>query len=73
MQTATVFNNAQIELLNAMASLKTDEELLELKETLSKFFAMRAQRELDKMWENGRLNQEVLDSLRHQHLRTPYK
>lgn len=72
MQTSTVFNNAQIELLNAMSDLKTDEELVELKEALSKFFAARAQRELDKMWDDGRLNQDVLDSLRHQHLRTPY-
>lgn len=71
MQSATVFNNAQVELLNAMADLKTDEELIELKEALSKFFNMRAQRELDKMWDDGRLNQAVLDDLRHQHLRTP--
>lgn len=70
---ATIFNPAQVEMLNAMAYLKTDEDLRELKEALSKFFAARADRELDKLWDNGTLNQEVLDDLRHQHLRTPYK
>lgn len=66
------FNSAQVELLNAMAYLNTDEELMELKEALSKFFAAKAERELDKLWDEGKLNQEVLDNLRHQHLRTPY-
>jgi hypothetical protein len=68
----TAFNDMQIELLNTMAYLNTEEDLVELKEALSKFFAARASRELDKLWDEGKLNQGVLDNLRHQHLRTPY-
>lgn len=66
-------NAAQIELLHAMASIETEEELHELKLALSKFFAQRAQKELDKLWDNGTLDQKRLNDLRHQHLRTPYK
>jgi|L827metagenome_2_1110789.scaffolds.fasta_scaffold20693_3 hypothetical protein len=66
-------NAAQIELLHAMASIETEEDLYELKQTISKFFARKAQKELDKLWENGTLNQQKLDELRKQHLRTPYK
>jgi len=66
-------NAAQLELLHAMASIETEEELHELKQTLSKFFALKAQKELDKLWKNGTLDQKKLDELRKQHLRTPYK
>lgn len=66
-------NPAQLELLHAMASIETEEELRELKLALSQFFARRAQNEIEKLWDNGILNQEKLDELRKQHLRTPYK
>ncbi len=36
-------------------------------------YAEKAQQEIDQMWENGTFNQEKLDKLRDQHLRTPYK
>lgn len=66
-------NPAQLELLHAMASIETEEELRELKLALSQFFARRAQNEIEKLWDNGTLNQEKLDELRNLHLRTPYK
>lgn len=66
-------NPAQLELLHAMASIETEEELHELKLALSQFFARRVQNEIEKLWDNGILNQEKLDELRKQHLRTPYK
>lgn len=69
----TTFNDAQIEVLNAMAHIESNEELVELKEYLSKFFAAKAERELDKLWDSGKLNQAVLDNLRGQHLRTAYR
>lgn len=50
----------------------TDEDLKELKEALSKFLAARANRELNRMWDEGTLNQAALDNLRQKHLRTPY-
>lgn len=66
-------NPAQLELLHAMASIDTEEELHDLKLALSQFFARRAQKEIEQLWDNGTLNQEKLDELRKQHLRTPYK
>lgn len=36
-------------------------------------YAEKAQQEIDQMWEDGTLNQEKLDELRGQYLRTPYK
>ena len=51
-------NAAQIEMMNAISCIDTEEELYELKLLLSKFFAAKAQKEIDKLWDNGTLNQE---------------
>ena len=32
----------------------------------------RLQRELDILWDNGALDEKKLETLRHEHLRTPY-
>ena len=49
------------------------EDLDALRLTLSLFFAERAQKAIDKMWDEGTFDQKKLDELRGQHLRTPYK
>lgn len=64
---------AQLELMNAAANVTSQEDLDALRLTLSLFFAERAQKAIDKMWDEGTLDQKKLDELRGQHLRTPYK
>ena len=66
-------NAAQLEMMNAISCIDTEEELYELKLLLSKFFSAKAQKEIDKLWDNGTLNQEKLDEIRKEHLRTPYR
>lgn len=64
---------AQLELLNAAANISTQADLDALRLTLSLFFAERAQQAIDKMWDEGTFDQQKLEELRGQHLRTPYK
>ena len=64
---------AQLELMNAAANVASQEDLDALRLTLSLFFAERAQQAIDKMWDGGTFNQEKVNELRGQHLRTPYK
>ena len=63
---------AQLELMNAAANVTSQDYLDALRMTLSLFFAERAQRAIDKMWDEGTFDQSKLDELRGQHLRTPY-
>ena len=65
-------NSAQIELLSAMAQLNSEEDLRELRKALSKFFAERADRELEQLWDEGVINEQVLESWSKEHMRTPY-
>lgn len=63
---------AQLELMNAVANITSQEDLDELRLILSHFFVERAQRDIDKMWDEGTFDQKKLDELRGQHLRTSY-
>lgn len=66
------FNRAQIEILNAMASLKSEEDLRELQQAISNFFAERADSEMERLWEEGVINEEVIEGWKNEHMRTPY-
>lgn len=66
-------NQAQLELLSTMASLTSEADLIELKQTIARFFAERADREMERLWENGTINEDTIKSWEHEHMRTPYR
>lgn len=51
---------AQMELLYAIKNIRTESELNELKLALSQFFADKAQKELDELWDSGVLDQKKI-------------
>ena len=69
----TVFNQAQLELLDMMQWVKSPEVLAELKQVISDFFAKKGQEELNAMWERGEMTEEKLKSFEALHERTPYR
>ena len=70
---ATVFNTAQMELLELMSFVDSPEALSELKRVVSDFFAQKAQKEIDSLWQSGRLTEQKVESFYQLHERTPYK
>ncbi len=68
----TVFNKAQLEMLDIMANIRTDEELKALKHVISEFYAKRADEEMEKLWQSGQWNEQTLKDLSNTHYRTPY-
>ena len=68
-----IFTPAQVEILNSMAHLHTEEDLHELKRTLSHFFFERADREMERLWNEGTINEQTLEEWGKEHLRTPYR
>ena len=65
---ATMLNPAQIMILESFASAKSQEEMDELMDMLRNFYAMKLDKELERLWDEGILNQEKLDELKEQHL-----
>ena len=68
----TVFNTAQLELLKMMSFFNTPESLQELKQVISNYFAQKADEEITRLWADGTLTDEKVESFRHLHERTPY-
>jgi predicted 3-demethylubiquinone-9 3-methyltransferase (glyoxalase superfamily) len=69
----TVFNPAQMQLLEMMSFVKSDKALNGLKQAISDYFAAQAQEEIDRLWEKGDLNEDKVEGFRNLHERTPYK
>ena len=67
----TVFNPAQLQVLDMMSFVDSPEALAELKKAISDYFAKQAQKEIDRLWENGELNEEKVEKFYQLHERTP--
>ena len=61
-------NPAQLHFLQILSHIKTNENFMELKRLVRNFYAQQLQKDADKSWEEGKIN----DNLLHEHLRTPY-
>ena len=70
---ATVFNEAQLEVLRMMAVFNTPEAVKDLKQSISNYFAQKAEAEIEKLWADGTLTESKVESFRTLHERTPYK
>ena len=70
---SAAFTPAQIELLNAMAWVTSDEDVWALRHAISEFFANRADEAMEQLWADGTWNEETLRSLKDAHYRTPYR
>ena len=65
-------NQSQMMILESFAGAQDEQEVNDLMEVLRKFYADRLQAEMQRLWDNGTLNQNALDELKGQHFRTPY-
>ena len=64
---ATVLNEAQMSILRLLGSMKTVEEVDELRQVICDYYARRVDEEVDKLWESGqwddKKNEGVLNDL----------
>ena len=69
----TVFNSAQLYLLRLFSRIKSDEELNDIKQLVSDYYAKNLDAHLEKLWDEGILDQKKLDEINemdlHQWLR----
>ena len=64
---------AQLELMNALNSIDSEAELNEFKDLLARFFAEKAQKAIDALWDEGVINEETIEQWGAEHMRTPYR
>nr|WP_129731210.1 hypothetical protein [Parabacteroides goldsteinii] len=66
----TVFNPAQLQILDLMAYVESEDTLNEIKDMLSSYFAQKAEKEIDKLWDSGQIDNTVVEGWKHEHMRT---
>ena len=64
---------AQRMIIESFAASRDEDELNDLMDVLRDFYATRLKREMQRLWDNGKLDQAALDKLSEEHLRTRYK
>lgn len=63
---------AQLELLDALNSINSEDELNEFKNVLAHYFAQKAQKAIDALWDEGVISEETIEQWGKEHMRTPY-
>ncbi len=66
-------NETQMMILESFAGAQDEQELNALMDVLRNFYASRLEAEMQRLWDNGTLDQQALDKLHGEHLRTPYR
>ena len=62
---------AQLELMNALNSISSEAELNEFKDLVARYFAAKAQKAIDALWDEGVINDETIEQWGAEHMRTP--
>lgn len=65
-------NKSQMMILESFAGAHDEQEMNDLMDVLRDFYAQRLEREMLRLWDNGILDENRLEQLREEHLRTPY-
>ena len=63
---------AQLELMNALNSIRSEAELNEFKDLVAHFFAQKAQKAIDALWDEGVINVDTIEQWGAEHMSTPY-
>lgn len=72
MEQVTKISPAQYELLNMLSNVTRDEDIAELKRLLVKFLNDCLQKEIDRLWDDGVINEKTIEEWGKEHMRTPY-
>ncbi len=65
-------NRAQLSILRLLGRMKTVEQVEELRQVISNYYAQKATDEMDRLWDGGEWNDAKNTAILKEHLRTPY-
>ena len=67
------FTPFQVEMLEMASRIENEVEMQEIRRILGRYFAKRAEDALDRLWDDGVLNDAVMEKWKSEHMRTPYR
>ena len=69
---ATAFSPYQMKIIGLTEHVKSDEQMKEIGNLLSDYFAQKAVQETDKLWDDKVIDCSTIEKWKNEHLRTPY-
>ena len=69
---STPFSPFQIEMLELISRVQTEGEMNDIRLLLGRYFAKQAEDAIDRLWDEGKLNDEIIEGWKNEHMRTPY-
>lgn len=70
---AKPFTPFQIEMMELVSRVNSEVEMQDIRRMLGQYFAKRAEDAKDRLWDEGVLNDSVMEEWKSEHMRTPYK
>ena len=70
---STPFTPFQIEMLEMVSKVSSEREMSDIRRMLGQYFAKQAEDAIDRLWDEGVLNDEVIEGWKQEHMRTPYR
>ena len=64
---------AQLDVLSAVRGIHTEADYLEFRDMLAHYFAQKAQKGIDALWNKGDINEHVVENWTQERMRTPYR
>lgn len=64
---------AQLDVLNVLKGIKTDADYADFRNMLARYFADKAQKQIDDLWDKGVINEKTIEAWGTERMRTPYR
>jgi len=64
---------ARLDVLSAIQGIETEAEYLEFRDFLARYFADKAQKAIDAMWDRGEITKDTIEEWGNTKMRTPYR
>ena len=69
---AQVFSPYQMQILDSIANVHSDQELCDIRDLIAEYFSNKALDEMDRLCNEGKLSTPMIQSWSKEHLRTAY-
>ena len=72
METEMTLYQAKMNLLRVVDCIRTIDDVQAIQQILANYYAQKAEAEMDRLWDNGTINEQVIEQWGQEHMRTPY-
>ena len=72
MEKELTLHEAKMDLLRVVDRIKTVDDVQIIRQLLANYYAQKAENEMDRLWNNGTINSQIIEQWGNEHMRTPY-